>query len=32
MGVQTIDLTKLPGYGRAPSELIPLVVQLENFA
>lgn len=31
MGAQTIDLTKLPGYGRAPSDLIPLVVQLENF-
>ncbi|KAF1083522.1 MAG: hypothetical protein GQF41_0300 [Candidatus Rifleibacterium amylolyticum] len=31
MGIKTIDLTKLPGYQRAPSNLVPLVLQLENY-
>jgi len=31
MGVKIIDLTKLPGYQRAPSNLVPLVIQLENY-
>lgn len=31
MGEKNLDLTKLPGYGRAPANLVPLVLQLENF-
>ncbi len=31
MGQKTIDLTRLPGYGRAPQPLIPFVIQLENY-
>jgi len=31
MGMQTIDLSRLPGYQRAPSHLVPLVIQLENY-
>lgn len=31
MGPHTIDLTKMPGYGKAPVHLVPFVIELENY-
>lgn len=31
MGNHVIDLTKMPGYGKAPATLLPFVIELENY-